>query len=302
MNTKLFDDWNVQLAKTYKPGMIKDGEWFSISQKINGTRATYFASHLISRTGHEFLGLDHIIEELCDINKYMGEAYAFDGELRLKEINRLTDNEAFRIGNGIATSQRDFTLKRNLKFVIFDIIPAKWWANDSCDIKYRERLKRMHSIPWSKYKYVEEIPVFYAGYDIGQIEVCSNFAYEYSMEGIMINRDSMYQFKRTSELLKYKKFNTIDLEVIGFQEGTGKYEGVLGALVCKMGSNTVYVGSGFTDEQRYEIWEMQEAFLHKLVEVKYKDITNNKETGLASLQFPVFVRFRDTIDKDISDA
>ena len=69
-----------------------------------------------------------------------------------------------------------------------------------------------------------------------------------------------------------------------------------------MGSNTVYVGSGFTDEQRYEIWEMQEAFLHKLVEVKYKDITNNKETGLASLQFPVFVRFRDTIDKDISDA
>lgn len=302
MDTKLFDDWNVQLAKTYKPGMIKDGEWFSISQKINGTRATYFAGHLISRTGHEFLGLDRIIEELCNINKYMGETYAFDGELRLKEINGLTDNEAFRIGNGIATSQRDFTLKRNLKFVVFDIIPAKWWANDSCDIKYRERLKRMHNIPWNKYNYVEEVPVFYAGYDIGQIEVCSNFAYECSMEGIMINRDSMYQFKRTSELLKYKKFNTIDLEVIGFQEGTGKYEGVLGALICKMGFNQVYVGSGFTDEQRYEIWEMQEAFLHKLVEVKYKDITSNKDTGLQSLQFPVFIRFRDTIDKDISDA
>lgn len=99
MNTKLFDDWNVQLAKTYKPGMIKDGEWFSISQKINGTRATYFAGHLISRTGHEFLGLDHIIEELCDINKYMGEAYAFDGELRLKTTGNISDNAAFRIGN-----------------------------------------------------------------------------------------------------------------------------------------------------------------------------------------------------------
>ena len=47
---------------------------------------------------------------------------------------------------------------------------------------------------------------------------------------------------------------------------------------------------------------MQEAFLHKLVEVKYKDITSNKDTGLQSLQFPVFIRFRDTIDKDISDA
>ena len=91
----------------------------------------------------------------------------------------------------------------------------------------------MHNIPWNKYNYVEEVPVFYAGYDISQIEVCSDFAYECSMEGIMINRDSMYQFKRTSELLKYKKFNTIDLEVIGFQEGTGKYEGVLGALICK---------------------------------------------------------------------
>lgn len=182
------------------------------------------------------------------------------------------------------------------------MIPAKWWANDSCDTKYKERLKRMHSIPWSKYKYVEEIPVFYAGYSINQIEICSDFAYENQMEGIMINRDSMYQFKRTSELLKYKKFNTIDLEVIGFQEGTGKYEGVLGALVCKMGSNTVYVGSGFTDEQRYEIWEYQDALLYKLVEVKYKDMTYNKETGLRSLQFPVFMGFRNTTDKVEPDA
>jgi DNA ligase-1 len=119
-------------------------------------------------------------------------------------------------------------------------------------------------------------------------------------EGIMINRDERYQFKRTNAILKYKSFNTIDLECIGMLEGTGKYEGVMGALCCKYGDNVVCVGTGFDDNMRKFIWERGSWIKGKIIEVKYKDITSDSVTGLKSLQFPVFVQIK--MDKNTPDA
>ena len=123
MAYKLFDDWNVQLAKTYEPGMIKQGEWFSISQKINGARATYFAGEMVSRTGNRIEGLQDIIADIQRLEKAYGMKLAIDGELRLHDIycRGLTDNEAFKIGTGIANSTRDMSNKYKLQFIIFDV-------------------------------------------------------------------------------------------------------------------------------------------------------------------------------------
>lgn len=306
MDTKIFDDWSVQLAGTYKPGMVQEGEWFSISQKINGTRCTYFAGNLISRTGHQFLGLDHILNELMQLSNKLGISCAFDGELRLKEdyIQNITDNDAFKIGNGIAMQQRDFAEKSKLKFIIFDIIDSHEWAYENSNTKYKSRSEGLKSIQefivTHGYNHISVVPIVYSGYDIRAIEDWSNYAYEVGWEGIMINKDALYQYKRTNKLLKYKKFNTIDLRVVGTLEGVGKYQGVLGALVCKYYENTVAVGTGFDDFQRDSLWQQRQKLIGKIIEVKYKDITCNKDTGLASLQFPVFKGFK--LDKEEPDA
>lgn len=301
-----YDDWNVQLAKTYKPGMLKPDTQITITQKINGVRATYFAGELISRTGHKIIGFAGIIEELGIISKELKEHYTFDGELRLRSPfdEGLTDNEAFKISVGIANSTRDNTRKHQLKFIIFDVIDIRAFTFEQPTEKYTERLRILHEIERiiAKYHlmYVEVVPILYSGRDISMIEQYSTAAYMAGWEGIMINLDASYQYKRTNQLLKYKKFNTIDLQVIGFTEGTGKYEGTLGALVCRYKDNYVCVGSGFTDMQRYEIWNHKELYMNNIVEVKYKDITSDASTGLESLQFPVFMSFRD--DKVIPDA
>ena len=305
-DTRLFDDWNVQLAKTYKPGMIEQDTWFAITQKINGVRATYFSGSLVSRTGHALVGFDAIANELRYLNKQLGNNYVFDGELRINDryATNMTDNEAFKLSVGIANTKRSMADKDKMQFIIFDVLPLKDFAYEYSAETYSERLRKLMEIK----KIIREdclikvkiVPLLYFGDDIRMIEECSNTAYENGWEGIMINLDKTYQYKRTSHLLKYKKFNTIDLQVVGFTEGTGKYEGTLGAIVCKYKDNFVSVGSGFTDEMRHFIWIDKEHYLNRLAEVKYKDITSDSSTGLESLQFPVFMGFK--TDKTIPDA
>lgn len=305
MATKLFDDWKVQLAKTYEPGMIKQGEWFSISQKINGARATYFNGLMVSRTGNQIEGLDLIIDDLKKLEKLYGKRLAIDGELRLRDVycRGLTDNEAFKIGTGIVNSTRDMSNKYKLQFIIFDVMPIKEWIYDFCELKYSDRFKELKEIRkiirYHELSTLRIVPIMYAGDDVDMIENCLKEANQNGWEGIMINRDERYQFKRTNAILKYKSFNTIDLECIGMLEGTGKYEGVMGALCCKFGDNVVNVGTGFDDMTRKFIWEQGSWIKGKIIEVKYKDITSDAITGLKSLQFPVFVQIK--ADKNVAD-
>lgn len=297
-DTKLFDDWNVQLAKTYKDGMLEPDTWFSISQKINGVRATWFGDKLVSRTGHELLGFDFIAKDITYLTKRLGKRYVFDGELRLKDwyCDGLDDNAAFKMSVGIANTQNDFTNKSKLRFIIFDAIPLKDFAYEQPTDPYAERLRLLqeidHIIQTDELLNLKLVPILYTGKDISMIDECAMYTESKGYEGIMINLNASYQYKRTGKLLKYKQFKTIDLKVIGFTEGTGKYEGTLGALVCMYKDNMVAVGSGFTDEQRHIIWNAKENYRNRIVEVKYKDITSDKYTGLESLQFPVFKGFR----------
>ena len=305
MATKLYDDWNVQLAKTYEPGMIKQNKWFSVSQKINGARATYFAGEMVSRTGNRIEGLQSIIDDIKCLEKEYGRKLAIDGELRLHDTycRGLTDNEAFKIGTGIANSTRDMSQKYKLQFIIFDVMPMKEWIYEYCESVYQDRfelLKELDTIIKNKFlAKLKTVPVMYSGTDQEQIEKCLIEANLNGWEGIMINRNERYQFKRTNAILKYKSFNTIDLECIGMLEGTGKYAGVMGALCCKFGDNIVNVGTGFDDAMRKFIWELGSWIKGKIIEVKYKDITSDAITGLKSLQFPVFVQIK--MDKEQAD-
>jgi len=52
------------------------------------------------------------------------------------------------------------------------------------------------------------------------------------------------------------------------------------------------VGIGLGDGQRNDFWARRDELIGKIVEVKYKEVSKNKDTGLESLQFPVFVRLR----------
>jgi DNA ligase-1 len=59
---------------------------------------------------------------------------------------------------------------------------------------------------------------------------------------------SKYERKRSGFLLKFKKFNDDEATIIGYEEGTGKYKKMMGALKVKNDRGIEFkIGSGFDD-------------------------------------------------------
>lgn len=291
----------VQQAVALKNATLKDNEWFCLSQKLNGNRATYIEGKLISRQGKEFTNVDHILGELNEFQSDLTEPYVFDGEIIRKNVDNLPDNENFRIGTGLLTS--DAEDKTALSFVLFDMLPLSEFRKGESTKTYRERMELMDfAREWMIVSFCDHlsvVPFLYSGTDQSMIQKCLDEMDAAGKEGCMLARDVTYKCKRHNGLLKVKTFYTIDLKVVGFETGTGKNEHTLGNIIVEYKDNTVGVGSGFTDEMRDWVWVNRDSLLGRVVEVKYKEITHDKVTGKESLQFPVFVQFRE-IGKDVS--
>lgn len=286
----LIPEWEVQQAYPIEKYPIKDGTWFSLSQKLNGVRATYFRGHLYARSGEVYEGLDHIIDEI----ERFGECpVAFDGELTLLDKGELSDNEAFREATGIINS--DVGDKTRICFTIFDVIPADEFASGESSMCYKERRELLDELSLTMFKdakYTHVLEVLYQGFDQSKIDELLDRMVREDKEGLMANLDVPYKCKRHNGILKVKRFYTMDLPIIRCEEGTGRLAGTLGAFVLNYKGNEVNVGTGFTDTERSIFWAARDKLTDLLCEVKYKEISYDKKTKAESLQFPVYVCLR----------
>ena len=117
-------------------------------------------------------------------------------------------------------------------------------------------------------------------------------------EGLMIKPiNEVYKCKRSHAWLKIKPFIEVTLKVVALEEGTGKNEGLLGALVVEGEDDGKFfhlnVGSGLTDENREQIWANQDAVIGQLVEIRADAATQSQDAeNTWSLRFPRFKTFR----------
>lgn len=286
--------WEVQQAYPIEKYPLKENVWFSLTQKLNGVRATYYNGKLYARSGTPYEGLEHIIS--C-IKVGFPSGYVFDGELTLRDKGTLSDNEAFRMATGIINS--DAPEKKEIGYTVFDMIPTSEF-NGTPTTLYQERRAMMNALNDAGNGSVKILPVLYSGTDQSMIPQLLDRMVREDKEGLMVNLNVPYQRKRHSGILKVKRFYTMDLPIIGMEEGSGKLAGTLGDLVLDYKGNEVRVGSGFTDEERRTLWN-DGVPDGALCEVKYKEVSYDKSTGAESLQFPVFVRIRDD-KQDVSYA
>ena len=284
----LIPEWEVQQAYPIDEYPLKDGVWFTLTQKLNGVRATYYKGKLYARSGVPYDGLDHITNVL----NFEDDSYVFDGELTLLDKGELSDNEAFRKATGIINS--DTTHKTEICYTIFDVVPTQEFENGESSSSYRERRRvldlMVDILPVSDHVFV--LPVLYSGTDQSKIGELLDRMVEEDKEGLIANLDVPYRRTRHNGILKVKEFYTMDLPIVGCNEGTGRLAGTLGALVLDFKGHEVKVGSGFSDEQRTEFWHNRDNLIGVLCEVKYKEVSYDKSTGADSLQFPVFVGIR----------
>lgn len=289
----LIPTFNVQLANKYfdKPEYV-EGKTFALTTKIDGGRIIALKEDgkvsFYTRAGQKYEGLVDLEQEMAE---KLPDGLCLDGEITLLENEGVPSKAAYKQAMKITRSDGE---KHGLKMIVFDAMLAEEFRNQRCDRVWEERRRALNMIFGPRdLTYFELLPVLYQGEDTEMILKYLDAAIADKQEGIMINLAlAPYEFKRTNYLLKVKKMSTLDLEIVGFEEGTGRLAGTLGAILVRYkNGNIVKVGSGFSDRLRTEIWNNRDEWLGNICEIQYFEETTNADGG-ESLRFPVFKDYR----------
>ena len=296
----LIPTFNVQLAEKYfdKPERV-EGKEFALTMKIDGGRIIALKENgsvsFYTRAGQRYEGLVDLEQEMF---ANMPDNLCLDGEITLLNDKGIPSKEAYKQAMKITRKDGE---KHGVKMKVFDAMTAEEFRNQCCKYDYVTRRADLELLFSARsFDYFELLPILYKGSDTSMITKFLDEAIANDQEGVMINIcDALYEFKRTTNLLKVKKMQTMDLEIVGFEEGSGKYKDTLGAILVRYkNGNIVKVGSGFTDWLRSEIWNNQNKYLGVVSEIQYFEETTNDDGG-ESLRFPIFKDFRpDKVEAD----
>lgn len=236
-----------------------------------------------SRNGVEIKGLDSFLNSL---NLPKGKIY--DGELLPRNIKGISSKDQYKEISSIMRTKGEKP-KDKITYHIFDIIDY--------DLPYMQRRNFIESIENTEYQQICQ--VLYKGQINNAVFKLLDEVVAQEQEGLMANDiEGIYESKRVKSILKFKKFNTVDLKCIGVEQGEKKYANTLGAIICEYKGNTVKVGSGFTDGQRDYYWENQDEIIGRVVEIQYFEETQDKQGNL-SIRFPVYCGVRE-LGKEVS--
>lgn len=289
----LIPTFDVQLAQKYfdKPDRAV-GKTFAITTKIDGGRIIALKENgqvsFYTRAGQKYEGLVDLEDEM---SRLLPDDTCLDGEITIFDNKGIPSKEAYKKAMKITRSDGE---KHGLKMLVFDAMTATEFKAQNCKFDYvTRRADAELMLTAHQFTFFELLPILYIGNDTSKILELLDEAIANQEEGVMINIcDAKYEFGRTWNLMKVKKMNTLDLEIIGFEEGEGRLAGTLGAILVRYkNNNIVKVGSGFSDDLREQIWEHQMHYSGKIVEIQYFEETTNADGGI-SLRFPVFKDFR----------
>ncbi len=247
-----------------------------------------------TRNGKVLENFSHISDALLANIDLVGRSYVLDGEVVSNSFQALMKQ----------VHRKDDVKASDARLMLFDIIPLSEFQKGKSIMgqKRRTALLKGFKPAFEKCGHIDVIEQTEVDLDsyVGELQFkqFNKDAIEQGFEGIMIkDPNAVYECKRSVSWLKMKPFIEVSLTVVGFEEGTGRNEGKLGALICEGvddgKSISVNVGSGFSDDQRSDYWTDKETMVGQIVEVRADAATINQDSEeVYSLRFPRFLRFR----------
>lgn len=290
------DKTSAMLAKKYE-GFVKYDDIY-VTEKLDGNRCIAYYDGIewqfVSRNGKQM----HVKFDMSGLPQDL----IYDGEVLSPEQTKLS----IKIADGLFETTFDkmfnqtsglinrHSLDKQLVYNIFDVINDDTYANRRGLLSELKPIGNVRILPVLRHYTTKEARD-------GNIDWLLDNVVRAGGEGLMINlANGTYEHKRTDVLLKYKQVQTVDMEVIGVEEGTGKYEGLVGALNVRCITDdgkaiACKLGSGLSDEQRMDWAFHPEKILGKIVEVAYFSISQNNSTyntNSYSLRFPRLKKIR----------
>ena len=217
----------LQLASMYNKHVTL--EHYLVSEKLDGIRARWTGSTLLSRSGNPIHAPAWFTENWPNV--------PLDGEL-------WTKRQDFQRIASIVLRDKPDERWRQVKFMLFDLPdhggPFIVRVNKMKDLVADTSNKHLVAIK--------------------QITMANHQALEKELrvitdaggEGLMLHhKQALYTDGRSSHLLKAKLFEDAEARVIAHMPGKGKYTGMMGSLLVETASHVRFkIGTGFTDNDR----------------------------------------------------
>lgn len=294
--------FNVMLAEKYAENTeYVLGKRFVITEKFDGVRCMLIFNDageptFFSRAGKSFDDMVELDAEVRHLNPQM----VYDGELLLGVEKPIDSADLYRMTVKVTNSDG---VKTGLIYNIFDSLPKSDLIAGGSAIPCEERKAKLgQELRQVNQPHLKEVPILYAGDDVAQIDkICDEYT-NMGREGVMVNlANAPYECKRSKNLLKVKRFNTADVRVLDWEEGSGANRGKLGAVIVEFMAPdgkkyTCKVGSGFEKEEREDFFAHPEKIVGHIIEIGYFELSQNQNDDGYSLRFPTFKGMRD--DKD----
>ena len=249
----------VLLAKKWE-GEDPSGWW--MSEKLDGIRAYWTGSKLMTRNGNEIHAPAWFTDSLPSI--------ALDGELI---VGRGKFNKTVSAVKKKTPNEAEW---KTVLYRVFDApsVPGpceKRWTAMKAAVK---GLKHVKAVEQVKCKGTADLKKYHAKIT------------KLGGEGVMLREaGSAYEKKRSSTLLKVKSFDDAEAKIVGYTEGTGRHKGRLGAYEAVLvGSRKKFkIGTGISDSERDDPLP-----IGTIVTVKFQELTPD---GVP--RFPSLVGARD---------
>lgn len=303
----LIREYPVMLCSPYEQKLVDKIKFPAYAQmKMDGMRFNAIVRsgkvEFRSRNGKQIHLLGNLEKEFTALAGDID--CVFDGELlvMLDGDHQFADRQT---GNGILNKANKGTISAEQAAMVhasvWDLIPYAYFTDGYCGTPYAKRFNTLVQIT-SKQKAEGKKIWAVTSSIVETIEQAQEIFQEYLAEGyegiILKDGAGVWEDKRSKTQIKFKGELECDLKIVAIEEGAGKYDGMLGAIVCESADGVVKVnvGSGFNDAHRKNLKEKD--LLGKIVAVKYNARIKNK-LGDESLFLPIFIEVRD--DKDVAD-
>ena len=228
--------------------------WY-MSEKLDGVRAYWDGEKLISRNGKVFAVPNFFIKDF--------PKFKLDGELWSKRGD-------FSNIISIVNQKKPHNGWKNLTYNIFEVPEANGGLIQRLSkVKETKYIKLIKQIKIKNKKYLDNF--------FSDIEKKNG-------EGVVIrNGESDYYTGRDNNSLKMKRYMDDECEVVGYNNGNGKNDGLVGSLSCRMKNmQVIKIGSGLSNQQR-----ISPPIIGTTITFKYYGLTSK-----GNPRFPIFLRER----------
>ena len=253
--------------------------------KLDGVRCLFTKDGAFSRTGKQFMNIQHIEKMLKPFFKTCPWT-VLDGELYNHDLRNDFEKIISLVRKQKPTDLDRAEAHKMIQYHVYDYTGKDYKSNEG--LSYRKRLDNLTCSDiycWSvQYVKTRRVPT------PAMTKVVHQEFLDLGYEGSILRTDTPYKQGRSWGLMKFKDFHDAEATIVGYEEGKGKRTGTIGKFLMEDDNNIKFgcpPGKGFTYAKMTKMLENVHDYIGKKATFTYFE-----RTKAGSYRHPLFKTLR----------